>query len=49
MNNLPDGKKHKAIIEEALQTADIDGKRRGESLSIEEFARLSNVLQKALS
>ncbi|MGG1961723.1 16S rRNA (adenine(1518)-N(6)/adenine(1519)-N(6))-dimethyltransferase RsmA [Bacillus pumilus] len=48
MNNLPDGKQHKAIIEEALQTADIDGKRRGESLSIEEFARLSNVLQKAL-
>ncbi|MGG5830279.1 ribosomal RNA small subunit methyltransferase A, partial [Bacillus pumilus] len=49
MNNLPDGKQHKAIIEEALQTADIDGKRRGESLSIEEFARLSNVLQEALS
>ncbi|NHX22019.1 16S rRNA (adenine(1518)-N(6)/adenine(1519)-N(6))-dimethyltransferase, partial [Escherichia coli] len=23
MNNFPDGKKHKAIIEEALQTADI--------------------------
>ena len=49
MNNLPDGKKHKAIIEEALVTAEVDGKRRGESLSIDEFARLSNVLHKALS
>lgn len=49
MNNLPDGKKHKAIIEEALVTAEVNGKRRGESLSIDEFARLSNVLHKALS
>jgi 16S rRNA (adenine1518-N6/adenine1519-N6)-dimethyltransferase len=34
-NNLPGGKEKKAQIEEVLQETNIDGKRRGESLSIE--------------
>ncbi|MEC1262051.1 16S rRNA (adenine(1518)-N(6)/adenine(1519)-N(6))-dimethyltransferase RsmA [Bacillus swezeyi] len=48
VNNLANGKEHKADIELALQDARIDGKRRGESLSIEEFAALSGHLSKAL-
>ncbi|KAA6443747.1 16S rRNA (adenine(1518)-N(6)/adenine(1519)-N(6))-dimethyltransferase RsmA [Bacillus swezeyi] len=48
VNNLANGKEHKADIELALQDARIDGKRRGESLSIEEFAALSGYLSKAL-
>nr|MDH3098081.1 16S rRNA (adenine(1518)-N(6)/adenine(1519)-N(6))-dimethyltransferase RsmA [Bacillus velezensis] len=48
VNNLPGGKEKKAQIEEVLQETNIDGKRRGESLSIEEFALLSNGLHKAL-
>ncbi|MED1740027.1 16S rRNA (adenine(1518)-N(6)/adenine(1519)-N(6))-dimethyltransferase RsmA [Bacillus swezeyi] len=48
VNNLANGKEHKANIELALQDARIDGKRRGESLSIEEFAALSGHLSKAL-
>ena len=48
VNNLPGGKEKKPQIEEVLQETNIDGKRRGESLSIEEFALLSNGLYKAL-
>ncbi|QHZ44846.1 16S rRNA (adenine(1518)-N(6)/adenine(1519)-N(6))-dimethyltransferase RsmA [Bacillus sp. NSP9.1] len=48
VNNLANGKEHKADIEKALQDSQIDGKRRGESLSIEEFAVLSEHLSKAL-
>ncbi|MEK5096125.1 16S rRNA (adenine(1518)-N(6)/adenine(1519)-N(6))-dimethyltransferase RsmA [Bacillus sp. FSL W8-0848] len=46
-NNLPNGKEKKADIEKALRDSQIDGKRRGESLSIEEFAVLSDRLSKA--
>lgn len=41
---LTEGKEKKHLIEQALLSADIDGRRRGESLSIEEFARLSDEL-----
>ncbi|WP_191559244.1 16S rRNA (adenine(1518)-N(6)/adenine(1519)-N(6))-dimethyltransferase RsmA [Metabacillus idriensis] len=41
---LPDGKEKKSSIEKALEKAGIDGKRRGETLSIEEFAALSDLL-----
>lgn len=44
LNNLPNGKANKNIIEECLTSAGIDGKRRGESLTIEEFALLSDKL-----
>jgi len=37
---------NKEQIKEALQNAGIDEKRRGETLSIEEFAKLSNVINK---
>ncbi|MDA1478228.1 16S rRNA (adenine(1518)-N(6)/adenine(1519)-N(6))-dimethyltransferase RsmA [Bacillus changyiensis] len=47
VNNLPNGKEKKSLIEKALQESEIDGKRRGESLSIEEFAVLSDHLSKA--
>ncbi|NPC94937.1 16S rRNA (adenine(1518)-N(6)/adenine(1519)-N(6))-dimethyltransferase RsmA [Bacillus sp. WMMC1349] len=47
VNNLPNGKEKKSLIETALQNSEIDGKRRGESLSIEEFAVLSDHLSKA--
>ncbi|MDA7028391.1 16S rRNA (adenine(1518)-N(6)/adenine(1519)-N(6))-dimethyltransferase RsmA [Bacillus sp. CLL-7-23] len=47
VNNLPNGKEKKSLIEKALQDSEIDGKRRGESLSIEEFAVLSDHLSKA--
>lgn len=43
MNNLF-SKNQKAIILEKLQAAGIDPSRRGETLSIEEFARLSEAL-----
>ncbi|APH06734.1 16S rRNA (adenine(1518)-N(6)/adenine(1519)-N(6))-dimethyltransferase RsmA [Bacillus weihaiensis] len=43
---LPNGKERKAFIEETLAEIKIDGKRRGETLSIEEFALLSNTLTK---
>ncbi|OLR84728.1 16S rRNA (adenine(1518)-N(6)/adenine(1519)-N(6))-dimethyltransferase, partial [Bacillus sp. MB366] len=46
VNNLP--KAQKSTIEQVLEETNIDGKRRGESLSIEEFAALSNGLYKAL-
>lgn len=43
-NNLPRGKELKEQIEQALHQADIQPQRRGETLSIEEFARLSDKL-----
>lgn len=36
----------KAKIKEVLAEAGIDEKRRGETLSIEEFANLSNIINK---
>ncbi len=48
VNNLPEGKAQKSTIEQVLEETNIDGKRRGESLSIEEFTALSNRLYKAL-
>ncbi|MCY8225966.1 16S rRNA (adenine(1518)-N(6)/adenine(1519)-N(6))-dimethyltransferase RsmA [Bacillus haynesii] len=48
INNLPNGKENKSTIESALQDSQIDGKRRGESLSIEEFAVLSDRLREVL-
>ncbi|MBU8855578.1 16S rRNA (adenine(1518)-N(6)/adenine(1519)-N(6))-dimethyltransferase [Priestia megaterium] len=47
VNNLPNGKQKKADIEQALSTADIDPKRRGETLSIQEFGKLSDQLLKS--
>ncbi|MFS0784791.1 16S rRNA (adenine(1518)-N(6)/adenine(1519)-N(6))-dimethyltransferase RsmA [Shouchella sp. 1P09AA] len=47
MNNLVHnlvGKEKKSLAEEALHRADIDPMRRGETLSIEEFAALSDEL-----
>ena len=49
---LPNGKENKEVIEKCLHTADIDPRRRGETLSIEEFGKLSdelyiNVIQKS--
>ncbi|WP_338450459.1 16S rRNA (adenine(1518)-N(6)/adenine(1519)-N(6))-dimethyltransferase RsmA [Niallia oryzisoli] len=43
-SQLPDGKAKKDIILSSLQEAGIEPGRRGESLSIEEFARLSDCL-----
>ena len=42
--SLPDGKVKKEQIEKALASAGIDPRRRGETLSVEEFAELSNKL-----
>ncbi|WOV84420.1 16S rRNA (adenine(1518)-N(6)/adenine(1519)-N(6))-dimethyltransferase RsmA [Sporosarcina jeotgali] len=42
--SLPQGKAKKDLILEALSKASIDSVRRGETLSIEEFANLSNAL-----
>ena len=42
--SLPNGKEKKALIRECCKKASIDPSRRGESLSIEEFANLSNAL-----
>ncbi|MED3882618.1 16S rRNA (adenine(1518)-N(6)/adenine(1519)-N(6))-dimethyltransferase RsmA [Priestia megaterium] len=47
VNNLPSGKQKKADIEQALSTAEIDPKRRGETLSIQEFGKLSDQLLKS--
>jgi 16S rRNA (adenine1518-N6/adenine1519-N6)-dimethyltransferase len=44
MSALLNGKEKKALILTALAHAEIDPSRRGESLSIEEFARLSDAL-----
>lgn len=48
LNNLQAyfGKTYKSEIEQALLEAKIDGKRRGETLTIEEFAQLADKLQK---
>lgn len=49
LNNLKSYFKNeyeKDLIEDVLKEADIDGKRRGESLDIVEFARLSNTFSK---
>ncbi|WP_042453811.1 16S rRNA (adenine(1518)-N(6)/adenine(1519)-N(6))-dimethyltransferase RsmA [Neobacillus dielmonensis] len=43
-SQLPDGKQKKADILAALAACEIDPARRGETLSLEEFARLSNAL-----
>lgn len=43
-SSLPDGKVQKAEIIKALEEASIDPKRRGETLSIEEFIKLANAL-----
>ncbi|RSK56856.1 16S rRNA (adenine(1518)-N(6)/adenine(1519)-N(6))-dimethyltransferase RsmA [Bacillus canaveralius] len=43
-SQLPNGKEMKDEIVAALHEADIDPGRRGETLSIEEFAHLSNLL-----
>lgn len=43
-NGLPEGKQKKEEILSALALAEIDPGRRGETLSIEEFARLSDYL-----
>ncbi|MEC2076585.1 16S rRNA (adenine(1518)-N(6)/adenine(1519)-N(6))-dimethyltransferase RsmA [Metabacillus fastidiosus] len=46
---LANGKELKQNIEETLMSVEIDGKRRGESLSIAEFAKLSDALYEAFS
>lgn len=43
-NGLPNGKKQKEFIREALEQAHIDPLRRGETLTIEEFGALSDAL-----
>lgn len=43
-SQLPDGKQKKAEIQSALSEAGIEESRRGETLSIEEFGRLSDAL-----
>lgn len=43
-NNLNGFPKNKALLERVLEEVEIDPKRRGETLSIEEFAKLSNAL-----
>ncbi|RFU66926.1 16S rRNA (adenine(1518)-N(6)/adenine(1519)-N(6))-dimethyltransferase RsmA [Peribacillus saganii] len=43
-SQLPDGKEKKEVILAALDSVGIDPTRRGETLSIEEFARLSDGL-----
>ncbi|MGM9987015.1 MAG: 16S rRNA (adenine(1518)-N(6)/adenine(1519)-N(6))-dimethyltransferase RsmA [Bacillaceae bacterium] len=43
-NNLNGFQKKKALLEQVLTEVGIDGKRRGETLSIEEFGRLSDAL-----
>jgi len=49
LNNLPSLKKNKELLEKCFTQSNIDGTRRGETLSIEEFATLSNVLYSHLS
>lgn len=44
LSQLPNGKQKKELILSALQEANINPTRRGETLSIEEFARLSDEL-----
>jgi len=45
---LPNGKELKPLIEETLEKIMIDGRRRGESLSIEEFAKVSDALSQVV-
>lgn len=45
INNLPQGKEKKEQISQTLEAIEIDPKRRGESLSIQEFALLSDALE----
>jgi 16S rRNA (adenine1518-N6/adenine1519-N6)-dimethyltransferase len=45
VNNLPNGKAMKGQIESSLANANIDPRRRGETLTMEEFAALSNALR----
>lgn len=47
--SLPNGKEKKEQIITALNSANIDPRRRGETLSIEEFIELSNVLYEDFS
>ncbi len=52
LNNLVHNlgmKNQKALIERALKEAEIDPQRRGETLSIDEFASLSNRIYRILS
>lgn len=42
--SLPDGKEKKELIVETLNEVGIDPRRRGETLTVEEFAALSNAL-----
>jgi 16S rRNA (adenine1518-N6/adenine1519-N6)-dimethyltransferase len=49
VNNLPNGKAMKEQIESSLANASIDPRRRGETLTMEEFAALSNVLRNLLN
>ncbi len=46
---LPNGKELKPLIEETLEKIMIDGRRRGESLSIEEFAKVSDALSQVVN
>lgn len=48
LNNLPLLKKDKSKLEACLDSAGIEGTRRGETLSVQEFATLSNSLYKSL-
>ena len=52
INNLKNSKLlvdiEEAKIKEVLSSAGIDGKRRGETLSVEEFGKLSNLLREAI-
>lgn len=48
-SNLPNGKQQKEIVESCLTDVNIDPKRRGETLSIQEFGVLSDRLYKLLS
>ena len=52
INNLKNSKLLADIeeekIKEVLSSAGIDGKRRGETLSVEEFGKLSNLLLEAI-
>jgi 16S rRNA (adenine1518-N6/adenine1519-N6)-dimethyltransferase len=49
VNNLPNGKAMKEQIESSLANANIDPRRRGETLTMEEFAVLSNALRNIIN
>ena len=48
-SSLPDGKAKKDLNFQALEQVGIDPTRRGETLSVEEFAKLSNALYEDFS